>query len=72
MAARGVENLDLSTLLGSNHFNYNSRMPEILPLLAFDDCSTYVCKGDQEGVSDSAVELSSRADEVARSDSFAL
>lgn len=43
----GVENVDLSAIVGTDHFNYNRRMPEILPLLALDDCSKYVGKGDR-------------------------
>ncbi|CAN0228992.1 unnamed protein product, partial [Ectocarpus sp. 13 AM-2016] len=34
--AVGVENIDLSSIVGSNHFNYNRKMPEILELLDLD------------------------------------
>lgn len=68
--AAGVENLDLSSVVGSSHFNYNRRMPEILPLLALDDCSTYVCRGNQEAISDTTLELSSSTDDVAHADAF--
>eukprot|EP00904_Undaria_pinnatifida_P012334 jgi/Undpi1/8230/HiC_scaffold_25.g10700.m1 len=46
VSAVGVENVDLSSVVGSNHFNYNRRMPEILSLLALDDCSKYIARGD--------------------------
>lgn len=42
----GVENVDLSSVVGSNHFNYNRKMPEILELLDLDDTSTYIGRGD--------------------------
>lgn len=70
--AAGVENLDVSAVVGSSHFNYNRRMPEILPLLALDDCSTYVCRGNQESISDTTLELSSSVDDVARADAYLL
>ena len=47
VSAVGVENVDLSSVVGSNHFSYNRRMPEILSLLALDDCSKYIARGDQ-------------------------
>lgn len=53
VSAARVENVDLSHIIGSNHFNYNRKMPEILPLLALDECSKYVGMGgageDTEG-----------------------
>lgn len=46
MSAASVENLDLTEVIGSNHFNYNRKMPEILELLDLDNCSKYVGRGD--------------------------
>lgn len=46
MSAAGVENVDLSSVVGSNHFNYNRKMPEILDLLDLDNCSKYIGRGD--------------------------
>lgn len=58
VSAVGVENVDLSSVVGSNHFNYNRRMPEILSLLALDDCSKYIGRGDSRGDLDSSSRLS--------------
>lgn len=55
--AAGVENLDLTEVIKSNHFNYNRKMPEILELLDLDNCSKYVGRGDpleSEGSSSAA------------------
>lgn len=41
-----MENLDLTEVIKSNHFNYNRKMPEILDLLDLDNCSKYVGRGD--------------------------
>ncbi|CAB1101295.1 unnamed protein product [Ectocarpus sp. CCAP 1310/34] len=46
VSAVGVENVDLSSIVGSNHFNYNRKMPEILELLDLDNTSTYIGRGD--------------------------
>ena len=46
VSAEGIENLDLTSVIGSNHFNYNRKMPEILELLDVVNCSTYVARGD--------------------------
>lgn len=54
VSAVGVENVDLSPIVGSNHFNYNRRMPEILSLLALDDCSKYIARGDPQDLDSSA------------------
>eukprot|EP00903_Cladosiphon_okamuranus_P012128 g11379.t1 len=42
----GVENLDLTDVIKSNHFNYNRKMPEILEMLDLDNCSKYIGRGD--------------------------
>lgn len=46
VSAAGVENLDLTEVIKSNHFNYNRKMPEILEMLDLDNCSKYVGRGD--------------------------
>lgn len=46
VSATGVENLDLTEVIKSNHFNYNRKMPEILELLDLDNCSKYIGRGD--------------------------
>ncbi|CAM9239149.1 unnamed protein product [Pylaiella littoralis] len=54
VSAVGVENVDLSSVVGSNHFNYNRKMPEILELLDLDNCSKYIRRGDPGGDSSPA------------------
>lgn len=54
VGAPGVENLDLSSIIGTNHFHYNRRMPEVLAALALDDCSRYISRGDDDAVDASA------------------
>lgn len=54
VSAVGVENVDLSSVVGSNHFNYNRKMPEILNLLDLDNCSKYIVRGDSREDSSSA------------------
>ena len=51
--------MDLSSVIGSSHFNYNRRMPEILSLLALDDCSKYIGRGDPRVQLDSSARFSS-------------
>lgn len=60
----GVENADLSSIIGSNHFNYMRRMPELLAELALDDCSRYISRGDEEPLPSAGV--------IARTDSADL
>lgn len=56
----GVENVDLSSVIGSNHFNYNRKMPEILELLDLDNCSKYIGRGDPPEESSPAVAAGQR------------
>lgn len=70
VSAVGVENIDLSTVIMSNHFNYNRRMPEILPMLALDDCSQYICRGDPESDHAPPLERSVSGQELEFADSM--
>lgn len=64
MSAVGVENVDLSSIVGSNHFNYNRKMPEILEVLDLDNCSKYVGRGDSKEDASSAPAPSEEADDM--------
>lgn len=64
VTARGVENEDLTSLIGSDHFKYNRRMPEIMSILSLDDCSKYIAQGDEDPIPTAAAAVSRTSETV--------